>query len=738
MGKRVLKRQLSLFQIIMLGTAGALGSGIFLMSGHAAAVSGPAAILAVFIGGLLSFSIALNYCELATIYPETGGAMTYVREAWGKNLLSFLVGSLDCLSSTFYCALSAVGFAYSLSVLLPSIPIIPVAIAVIAFFTFLNILGVTNVGNAQIFMGAFLLLAFAIFIGGGFLSPNGFHLDTLLSGGRFFIYDGIGPNLVAIMKTIALIYAAYVGFEVIADDAEEVKNPNKVIPIGILVSLTLITLINTLTLTVTMGTLPWQQIAGSETALTDAVVHFLPGAGVLLMTITGLIATLTSVNSSMLSATRESFTLSRDGAWPAFLSRLNRYRVPFAAILLIGLLSALISIRGIVDFLSYITSAGYLFVLFFSNFAMIVLRRKYPAINRPFKAPFFPLTPLAATATCLIVICFSDLESLVFLVGVLAVLTVYYYLKILLSAWAETHKRALVPGQSRIIIPILQPHLSNNLIGLGTALAQAEQDINLCLTSVVTDSVVSQNGDREQYLQKVDAQRQTLLRKFIHYAVDRNVPMYTKMVAGSSIADSIKREVEFDANIKLILLPWPEKHSASHLSEEAVREICGNVKANIGVLTSRDLDKIHSILVPVGGGLHCRLAVQLANKIASQENAHLDFIRVLPTERDVEMVEDEMAYLQEVVITELKEQPQNAILRLLFSDQVERALLEEIRNNTYDLVIIGSSEDSQPNNYLFGKIADLVAEGADCPVLVIKRYQGMAATWLRHRVKSIT
>jgi basic amino acid/polyamine antiporter, APA family len=735
--KRVLKRQLNLFQVIMLGTAGALGSGIFVMTGHAAAISGPAAILAVLIGGLLSFSIALNYCELATIYPETGGAMTYVREAWGKNLLSFLVGSLDSISSTFYCALSAVGFAYSLSVLIPSTPIILVAVAVIAFFTFLNILGVTNVGNAQIFMGAFLLLAFGIFIGAGLFSSHGFHLSTLMPGGKFFIYDGVYPNIVAILKTIALIYAAYVGFEVIADDAEEIRNPNKIIPVAILVSLTLITVINTLTLTVTMGTLPWQEIAGSETALTDSVVHFLPKIGVLLMAFTGLVATLTSVNSSMLSATRESFTLSRDGAWPGFLSRLNRYRVPFAAILLIGVISSLISIVGVVDFLSYITSAGYLFVLFFSNFAMIILRKKYPAINRPFKAPLFPSTPLIATLTCLIVILFSNVNSLLFLAAVLAVLTVYYYLRIFLSGWLETHKRNLVPGNSRIVIPILQSHLTNNLISLGTTLAQAEQDISLCLTSVVTNSLINQNGNRNEYLEKVDGQRQQILRKFIHYAVDRNVPMYTKMMVGNSISESIQREVELDSHTRLVLLPWPEKHSASHLSEEAVKDICANVKANVGVLTDRNLSGIKSILVPIGGGLHCRLAVQLANKIACLENAHLDFVRVLPHEKNTENEEDEMAYLQEVVITELKEQPQNAILRLLFSDEVEKALLEEIKENSYDLVLIGSSEDDKPNEYIFGKVADHVAEKSNCSVLVVKRYQGATASWLRHRVKQL-
>ena len=191
MAKRTLKRQLNLFQVIMLGSAGAIGSGIFVLTGLAVQISGPAAFLAILLGGFLSFSIALNYCELATIYPETGGAMTYVREAWGKGLLAFLVGSMDCISSTFYCALSAVGFAYSLSVFIPSTPIIPVAIMVIGLFVLLNILGVSSVGNAQIIMGGILIFAFAVFIFAGFISPNGFHPETFLSQGRLFPQAGI-------------------------------------------------------------------------------------------------------------------------------------------------------------------------------------------------------------------------------------------------------------------------------------------------------------------------------------------------------------------------------------------------------------------------------------------------------------------------------------------------------------------------------------------------------------------
>jgi amino acid transporter len=102
MAKRKLKRQLNLLHVIMLGTAGTIAAEIFVLTGHAAGIAGPDAVLAIIIGGVLSLSIALNYCELATTYPVTGGAMTYVKEGFGNNLLMFLVGSLDGLSSTFY------------------------------------------------------------------------------------------------------------------------------------------------------------------------------------------------------------------------------------------------------------------------------------------------------------------------------------------------------------------------------------------------------------------------------------------------------------------------------------------------------------------------------------------------------------------------------------------------------------------------------------------------------------
>ena len=735
MAKRTLKRQLNLTQVIMLGTAGTLGSGIFILTGHAAAVAGPASVLAVIIAGLLSFSIALNYCELATTYPETGGAMTYVREAWGKGLLAFLVGSMDSISSTFYCALSAVGFAYSLSVFVPGIPIVPVAIAAILVFTVLNIMGVINVGNIQLVMGAILVFAFAVYIVAGFASPNGFSVTTLMPGGRLFTSDRLGNNVFVILRTIALIYAMYVGFEVIADDAEEVKNPTKNIPIAILVSLCLITLVYTLSSVVALGTTPWQELAGSETALSDTIAKFLPGIGVTIIAFAGMVGALTSVNSSMLSATRETFTLSRDGAWPQVLQRLNKARVPFMAIVFIGVVSSLITGIGLVNFLSYITSAGYLFVLFCSNTAMITLRKKYPSIHRPYKVPFFPLTAIVASLTCIIVIAFSEWNALLFLGGILLVLGIYYYGRIGYQSYKESHIRSLSPGRWRIMVPFYSTSGLDSVMKIATVLAEAEQQLNVCMLSIMPKTAQMDHQASDKLLESLRLRRQLILEQFVHYAVEHNVPLYTKMIADDSLADGILSELRNDSNVKLLLLQWPDEANARITYTNTINQVMSEGKVNLGVLYDRGIRGFRNIMVPVGGGYHSRLAIHLANDMATQENGTVDYLRILPLKEDGEEAQDQIAYLQEVVMTELGQIPNDASLRTIHDDSVADAVIDASHANEYDLIIMGSSEEPDKGDSIFGQLCDQITENAACSVLVISQYQGAAAAWVRHQVK---
>ena len=728
-GKRTLKRQLSLTQAIMLGTAGTLGSGVFVLSGHAAALAGPAGIWAILIAGILSFSIALNYCELATTYPETGGAMTYVREAWGKGLVSFLVGSMDCVSSTFYTALSAVSFAYSASVFFPGIAsssygIGLVAIGAILLFVMLNIFGVTKVGNMQVVMGIILLLAFGIYVIAGFTMPNGFSTATLLlPGGRWFATDNFGANLGIILKTIALIYSMYVGFEVIADDAEEIKNPTKNIPIAILVSLSLVVLVYTLVFTVARGTSA--DIAGSETALSDSINLFLGKPGVTMIGIAGMIGSLTSINSSMLSATRESFSLSRDGTWPAVLSRLNKARIPYISILMIGGISILVTSIGAVDFLSYITSGGYLFILLMANLAMITLRKKYPFIHRPFKVPFFPLTPIIASLVCLLVLAFSELNALLFMGILLLIFAVYYFIRLGITSWQNERKLFQNPGRHRLVIPIQSDSGMENLIRLGARIAKAQSDANLCLLQVV-EPEVSENPEAKTQL---ISSRQYALEKFIKYAVEQNVPMYAKSITAPTLSEGIVDDLKYDDNVRLTLFKWPVNESEQARFAETLEPVMKDGLTNIGVLFDQGIDKLENILVPVGGGHHSRFAIQIAELLSKADKGTIDVVQVVDQNVDDEVYEDQMAYLQEIVMTELGTIPGNMNLYLVRGDDPVKGIINETEEREYDLVIIGSYEGEPQAEHLFGEVVDRIRKATRTSVLAVRQEESASSWW---------
>ncbi len=743
MSKRKLKRQLNLAQVVMLGTAGTIAAEIFVLTGHAAGMAGPAAVLALLIGGLLSYAVALNYCELATAYPVAGGAMSYVREAYGSGLLSYLVGSMDCLSSTFYAALSAVGFAYSLQLFIPALPIVPAAVAVVLVFIALNIFGVTKVGNAQVVLGGILLSVFVIYIIAGFTRPGGFTWQTFMAGESIFVHHSVWANFSRILATIALVYNAYVGFEVIADDAEEVSNPNRNIPLGILISLTVTTVIYVTVSLVTLGTVPWNELAGSETALTDAVQHFIPGWGVPMMAVTGMIATLTSINSAMLSATREAFTLGRDGVWPPFFSKLSRFRTPWVAIIIIGGISALIAVIGVVDFLSYISSSGYLFVLFWGSFSMIRLRKRYPDLERPFKVPFFPLTAYIAGAACLLIVAFADPRALLFGAGVLGVFTLLRYSAPIVTRWLPERPRHgnSEPGKERIVVSVANPQTAKSLIHIAGILAAATEDPYICVLTVNATSKQLSPRAAQRVARNLSPEQQALLQRVIAEVQHRNIAVYTKTRTASNITEGILAEVEQRHNVNLLLAGWPGPLSPARLVENPINLVLQKVHTNVAVLLNRGLltQRLRWILVPVGGGPHSRMALRLAYEIAEAEGAQVTALRVLKgvVDDEAEELEDQTLWLAEIIEEVLGAVPENFTLQARCAKTIQTGVLRETERHPYQLIVLGASEEWASRTRLFGSVDDWVADQAPCSVLLCRRYEPVAVSWLRRQVKSI-
>jgi len=722
----------------MLGTAGTIGAEIFVLTGHAAGIAGPDAVLALVIGGILTLSIALNYCELATTYPVTGGAMTYVNEGFGKGLIMYLVGSLDGLSSAFYAALSAIGFAYSVQVFLPTLPIIPVALGIIVVVGLMHIRGVKQAGNFQIILGGFLLVVFGIFIIRGLTSTSGFNWETFQSGKVLFENKSLWANLSRMLMTIALVYNAYVGFEVIADDAEEITKPRKNIPLGILISLGLATLIYSLVSLVAIGTIPYTQLAGSETALTDAIRQFWPTIGVPMMGLAGIIATLTSINSAMLSATREAYTLSREGVWPRLFSRLSQWRTPYVAIVLIIVISGLVALLQLVDLLSYISSAGYMFVLFWATLAMFRLRKKYPNIERPFKAPFFPLTGYIAAASGVLIIAFASPKALLFLGIVLLALTVLYYLSNKITSMVKEHEKVEEEvGGGRILIATANPQKAVGLVTLASRLAENQEDTSICIFSVVKRPL----GTLPAALENLVAQKSQFLHDTLQetapIAQAKNVPIYTKYKIALNVESGIFDELKSHNPVQMVLMGWPSVDEKLVFPKNIIKEVLLMAHKDVGVFRDRGINELKNILVPFGHGPNARLAIRLASKLAYQNNITVTALRIIPTDLNEEAQEDQKMQLLEMIEEEFDCMPDYIKVKILQANDVVDGIIGETEQHTYDLLIIGAAEEVYSPHYIFGKINDVLVEEISCSMLVVRHYQAEPALWLQHQIKHI-
>ena len=188
----------------------------------------------------------------------------------------------------------------------------------------------------------------------------------------------------------------------------------------------------------------------------------------------------------------------------------------------------------------------------FSNLATIKLCKNILIFTAHTKF-LCSLTPLVASVTCLIVICFSELRALAFTGGVILLFAIYYLHGV--AAWQETHTRALSPGRYRLLLPVTDFSGLDSLMKIGAGLAEAQSDMNMCMLLVMKKSTT----ENEQSLEHFRQTRQYVMEKFIHYAIERNVPTYSKTVTANSLAEGIIDEIKMDNNVRLLLLRMPRE-----------------------------------------------------------------------------------------------------------------------------------------------------------------------------------
>jgi amino acid transporter len=387
-----LKRNLGLFAVVCLGLNGVIGQGIFLVPGKAAGMMGPSSLVALALGAVLCFLIALCFAEVGSRFQGTGGAYLYARKAYG-DFVGFEVGWMTCCVAIISWATLSNGFTLVLGRFWPEVADGVtqklVAISVVTLLTVVNLFGVQSGARVVKFFTVAKLVPLTLFILIGMF---------FVEGGNFqpFAPHGMAPLA---ETTIVLLYA-YAGFETMVVPAGEMANPRRSVPLALFIVLSVCTVIYLAVFAVAAGTL--SELAGDKNPVAHAASQFMGAAGGTLIGV-GIVLSVFGTNSgSALVNPRRFFAMSERGDLPKVLSWVHpRTGAPVPAILitwaatvvltLVGSFQSLLVIGVLARFAQYIPTC----------LAVLVFRRRADYDPEAgYCAPFGPLIPLLALGLC--------------------------------------------------------------------------------------------------------------------------------------------------------------------------------------------------------------------------------------------------------------------------------------------------------------------------------------------------
>jgi APA family basic amino acid/polyamine antiporter len=484
-GDNRLRRVLGPVQLTSLGVGAIIGAGIFVATGAAAHnVAGPSLMLSYVVAGITCVFAALCYAEFASMVPVAGSAYTYAYATLGELfawmigwdlILEYAVGSATVAngwSGYFQSVLAK--FGIQLPAALAGPPIIydtaaghfvrtggvinlP-AILIVAVVTFVLVKGIQESAGfnaAMVFLKVTVVL-FVIGVGAFYINPDNWRpfAPYGLSGVSFFGHTLLGQvnaggQPVGMLAGAAIIFFAYIGFDSVSTHAEEAKQPKRDVPIGIIASLIICTVLYISVVAVLTGMVRYDQLS-IDAGVSDAFKQVGLGWAEFIIAAAGVAGITSVLLVLMLSAPRVFLAMARDGMVPrSFFGDVHpKFRTPWRSTILVGAFVAVLTGFLPIDALLHLTNIGTLFAFVIVCAAVLIMRRTNPDAERPFRVPLYPYVPILGILTCLLLMFSLPVENWYRLIAWMAVGFVIYFVYGYHHSELRKRDEAFVPAKA--------------------------------------------------------------------------------------------------------------------------------------------------------------------------------------------------------------------------------------------------------------------------------------------------
>ena len=415
-----LKRHMGLFHLTMYGVGLILGAGIYVLIGEASGFAGNSMWISFLLGAIVAVFAGLSYSELSALYPKAAAEYTFVKNAFKNNFFGFIVGWLTAITSIIVAATVSLGFGGYLTQFI-DLPITISAIILIVILSIVNFIGIKE--------SAWANTIFAIITAGGLVLIIflGFTIEPVESVDYFEAPNGI----TGIILAFVLIFFAFIGFEDMANVAEEVRRPHKIIPRAIILSIVITGIIYILVSLSVVRILDWQELAASSAPLADVAYTVLDTNGSITLSLIALFATASTVLITLVAGARIMYGMAKSNSLPQFLSRIHpKTKTPWIAVIGIMITSVGFAFVGDIVIIANIVVFAVVITFAAINLAVIVLRYTEPVLERPFRVPInigkFPILPLFGFGTTVYMALQFEIEVVFVGLAIIGIGAIFY------------------------------------------------------------------------------------------------------------------------------------------------------------------------------------------------------------------------------------------------------------------------------------------------------------------------